>query len=256
VFVGTSFFGRSGVEDLENGEFESPLAVLNSAVFTVSRNVYIANVAGGLILEGRGNTIYIGNNTLSLRSVPTINNVHFNTTETGVLELYSMRVFRLAVEGNTTIAATHTVYAEYSLLAGTITVAGTLVLRPGTDDSAATYVLTGSGQVVDERGGPSIAELGFSNYIELDFANPADHTLDLPEGATFAPGLNIQKGRSKTVYLTNTAGEAVPLTYPSQWRQIGDPLLASLPAGKSAVLALTCTKGTASDIFAATALQV
>jgi hypothetical protein len=42
-----------------------------------------------------------------------------------------------------------------SVLRGTITVAGILRLGPGTNDDDATYTITGTGQVIDERGGSS-----------------------------------------------------------------------------------------------------
>ena len=80
--------------------------------------------------------------------------------------------------------------------------------------------------------------ISYSNPTYIDFSSDGFNSLYISGDTTFA-GSSHGDGRSKTVRIIGDGGNR-NLYFPAEWKFVGAPRPTQLPAGKTAILTITC----------------
>lgn len=132
----------------------------------------------------------------------------------------------------------------------TIDGSATVVLQPG-EQVWLKPVATGYTIVLDTRkGADTFSVLPYAASIAVDFNAATVRTLALTGNVAFTAAANIALLKTKELYLTNTTGAAVTLSFPAGWSFFPGPAPTSLAAGIEAVLYLRCVGTTDSSVKA------
>ena len=121
---------------------------------------------------------------------------------------------------------------------------GALTRKASTDIFNAKADLVGGKIPASQIPIPSIVytDVTYSPSISLDFTTNAD-LLTITGNVAFIASTNLAKGRTKRLFITNSAASTSTLTFPTTWKWLGVTPTA-LSAGKIAVLTLECALGT------------
>jgi hypothetical protein len=131
--------------------------------------------------------------------------------------------------------------------------------RKTTGNGTGPTYTAGTGIAISAQNVISVADtyavLPYAPSIALDFAAAAAQILALTGNVAFAASTNLAQGRTKRLFLSNTAAAATTLAFPSGWVFVGT-VPTSLAAGKKAILSLEVATGnTEADVFAGYSAQ-
>lgn len=117
-----------------------------------------------------------------------------------------------------------------------------LVLTSTTGGGVANLNANAAGQLlvngVPVTPADTFSVLTYAASIAIDFNAATVRTLAATGNVAFAASVNIALLKTKELYLTNTTGAAITLSFPAGWSFFPGPAPTSLAAGKQAVLTL------------------